>query len=223
MSKAARFWDRFAARYSRTPVPDEAIYQQKLETTQQYFTPEMEVLEIGCGTGSTAIVHAPHVKHIRAVDISQRMLEIAKDKATSEGIENITFEQASLDELEVEEESVDVILCLSILHLLEDRDAALRKLFKMLKPNGMLVSSTTCLGDNMGFFKVVGPLGYRLGVIPLLRVFTSDELKESIENTGFTIDHEWLPGKGKAIFIIAQKPEPKPIPLLMPAVWELDD
>jgi cyclopropane fatty-acyl-phospholipid synthase-like methyltransferase len=41
----------------------------------------MELLEFGCGTGGTAIIHAPHVKHIRAIDISPRMIEIAKSRA----------------------------------------------------------------------------------------------------------------------------------------------
>jgi cyclopropane fatty-acyl-phospholipid synthase-like methyltransferase len=37
---------------------------------------DMEVLEFGCGTGSTAIVHAPHVKELRAIDISEKMIGI---------------------------------------------------------------------------------------------------------------------------------------------------
>ena len=56
MATSARFWDRIAERYSKSPVADEAAYQKKLQVTREYFRPDMEVLEIGCGTGSTAIV-----------------------------------------------------------------------------------------------------------------------------------------------------------------------
>ena len=44
----------------------------------------MEVLEFGCGTGGTAIIHAPYVKHIRAIDISGNMIAIAKGKAEAD-------------------------------------------------------------------------------------------------------------------------------------------
>ena len=60
MGTSSKFWDRIADRYSRRPVADEAAYQKKLEVTRQYFRPEMQVLEFGCGTGSTAIAHAPY-------------------------------------------------------------------------------------------------------------------------------------------------------------------
>ena len=75
------FWDRIAERYSKRPVADEAAYQKKLQVTREYFQPDMAVLEFGCGTGSTTITHSPYVRHIRAIDISSKMIEIAKGKA----------------------------------------------------------------------------------------------------------------------------------------------
>ena len=86
MTGSKKFWDRIAKRYEKKPVGDEAAYQRKLATTREYFRPSMEVLEIGCGTGSTAIAHAPYVAHIRATDISEKMIEIAKGKATEAGV-----------------------------------------------------------------------------------------------------------------------------------------
>ena len=83
----------------------------------------MEVLEFGCGTGSTAIIHAPYVKQIRAIDFSAKMIAIARKKADAEKITNISFEQLSIDDLSVDDQSFDMILGLSILHLLEDKEA----------------------------------------------------------------------------------------------------
>src|SRR5215217_1657238 len=60
-----RFWDNLAERYARQPIADEAAYQTKLDITRSYLHPDMAVLEFGCGTGSTALQHAPHVRHIR--------------------------------------------------------------------------------------------------------------------------------------------------------------
>ena len=73
MSEPNKFWDKIAERYSKRPVADEESYQRKLQVTRNYFRPDMEVLEFGCGTGSTAIVHAPNVKQIHAIDISARL------------------------------------------------------------------------------------------------------------------------------------------------------
>ena len=59
MNQSVKFWDKIADKYSKQPIVDEASYQKKLQITQEYFKPDMEVLEFGCGTGSTAIIHAP--------------------------------------------------------------------------------------------------------------------------------------------------------------------
>ena len=205
MATPTRFWDRVADRYSRSPIADEDAYRKKLEVTRRYFTPDSEVLELGCGTGGTALLHAPHVKHYRATDISRRMIEIAEGKKGESTVENLSFEQASLESIDVADGSVDAVLALSLLHLLEDKDTALRKVHGMLKTGGVLVSSTVCLGDHMRWFRFVGPIGRFLRLMPLVRVFTQRELIESIEAAGFEIDYEWRPGKGKAAFIVARK------------------
>lgn len=204
MARAKKFWDRIAKRYAKKPVGNEAAYQQKLATTREYFRPDMEVLEIGCGTGSTAIAHAPYVRHIRATDISDRMIDIAKDKASAAGVENVTFETVSLEDLDAANESVDAVLALSLLHLLEDRDASIARIHDMLCPDGLFVSNTVCLGDNMRWFRFIAPLGRWLGVFPLLRVFTRKELERSFTSAGFEIEHAWQPDKA-VVFIIARK------------------
>lgn len=206
--RSANFWDRIAERYSKDPIADEAAYRKKLEVTRGYLRPDMEVLEIGCGTGSTAILHAPHVKHILAIDISSKMIEIAQGKADANNIANITFKRSTVDAFSAPDRSFDAVLALSILHLLESRHAAIATVHKMLKPGGIFVSSTVCLGDSMlRFIKLIAPIGKFLGLLPLLKVFTVQELTDSITDAGFEIDHQWQPGKGKAVFIVARKAE----------------
>ena len=203
---SARFWDRIAKRYSRQPVSDEASYQKKLQITRDLFRPDMKLLEFGCGTGSTALVHAPHVNHIHAIDISAKMIEIAKDKAAKANVSNVTFEQATLETIRPQDEGFDMILGLSILHLVEDRDAAIRKVVELLKPGGYFISSTACLGDNMKIFKLIAPIGGWLGLLPVLRVFSTKQLVTSLENAGLEIEQRWSPGKNKGVFIVARKP-----------------
>lgn len=209
MIQSAKFWDRTAVRYSQRPVADEAAYQKKLQVTRDYFRPDMAVLEFGCGTGSTAIVHAPFVKHIQAIDISAKMIEIARTKADAQNVDSVTFDVSGIEDFSAPDQSFDAVLGLNVLHLLADRDAAIAKVRKLLKPGGVFVTSTVCLGNNMKFFKIVAPIGKLLGLMPLVKVFTTTELTDSLTNGGFEIDYEWQPGKDKSmfesVFIVAKK------------------
>ena len=205
MHQPTKFWDRIAERYAKRPVADEAAYQRKLQVTREYLRRDMEVLEFGCGTGSTAIIHAPYVRHIHAIDISSKMVEIAQRKADAENVTNITFEQATIEEVSVADQTLDAVLALSILHLLENKEAVIAKVHRMLKPGGIFVTSTACLGDTMKYFALIAPIGKFLGFMPLVKVFTKQELADSLISAGFQLDHQWQPGKGKAVFIVAKK------------------
>ena len=154
-----RFWDRLAQKYATDPISDEAAYQKKLEITRQHFTPDSDVLEFGCGTGMTAVSHAPHVKHIHATDLSGEMLEIARGRAVEAGVGNISFERVGFEDIDAAPGRFDVVLGLSILHLLEDRDAAIARVHSLLKPGGVFISSTACLGEKMWFFSLIAPIG----------------------------------------------------------------
>ena len=169
MAPSAKFWDKVALKYSKRPVADEAAYQRKLEVTQQYLRPDMQVLEFGCGTGSTAIVHAPHVAHIHATDISGKMIEIARSKAASGNITNISFEVSTIEDLDARDGAYDVVMGHSILHLLEDKDAAIAKAHRLLKPGGVFVSSTFCGGDSHRWLRFVLPVGQFFGKIAVRR------------------------------------------------------
>lgn len=203
MSQAQKFWDRMADRYAKSPIDDEDAYQKKLATTREYFRPDMELLEFGCGTGGTAILHAPHVKHIQALDVSPKMLEIAQAKADAANVTNITFQHADIVKLDTPHQSYDMVLGLSILHLLPNKEEVIAKVHKLLKPNGLFVSSTLCLDDHMKYLKFLAPMGRIFGLT--LKPFTEQELVASVTNAGFAIDHHWRPKKNAAVFLVAKK------------------
>ena len=205
MVQAHKFWDKMADGYSKKPVADEESYQKKIEVTREYLRPDMEVLEFGCGTGATAISHAPCVKHIQAIDISSRMIEIAQGKAAASNVNNVTFTRAAVDELSVPDQTFDAVLGLSILHLLENKEDVISRIWKMLKPGGIFVSSTACIGDTLNVFKFIAPIGEFFRLLPPIRVFKRSELEESLKNVGFDIDYQWQPGSGAAVFIVAKK------------------
>jgi len=208
--QTGKLWDRFAEGYSKKPIADEAAYQKKLQVTQQYLKPDMEVLEIGCGTGGTSIIHAPFVQHILATDISSKMLEIAQQRAQEANVKNLEFKHASIEELSFPDESKDVVLGLSILQLLKNKEDAMAKVHKWLKPGGLFVTSTVCAAD-MGtvtkmFIKTIMPVGQFFGLIPNFYAFSKEELIGSFKDSGFSIEYEWQPEKkDSAVFIIGKK------------------
>jgi ubiquinone/menaquinone biosynthesis C-methylase UbiE len=208
MDQSTKFWDKIAERYSKQPIADEAAYQKKLQVTREYFQPDMEVLEFGCGTGSTAITHAPYVKHIHAIDISSKMIDMAQGKADAEKVTNVTFERSTIEDISVSDQTLDAVLGLSILHLLDNKEKVIAKVHRMLKPGGIFVTSTACIGDTMmRFLKFIVPIGKFLGLMPQVMVFTTKELEDNLTDAGFQIDYQWQPGKGKAVFIVAKKAE----------------
>jgi 2-polyprenyl-3-methyl-5-hydroxy-6-metoxy-1,4-benzoquinol methylase len=207
MAAAAGFWNRMAARYARSAIADEASYQTKLEITRRYFTPKSSVFEFGCGTGSTAILHAPFVGEILATDFSANMLEIARTRAEEAGVKNLTFSEAGIDEYDAGGQVFDVVMAMSVLHLVEDRDAVIAKVFSMVKPGGVFITSTACLGDWLKIIRYVAPIGRMVGLLPVLRVFSTMELKRSMEQAGFQLVEEFHPGRKKALFLVVRKPE----------------
>jgi ubiquinone/menaquinone biosynthesis C-methylase UbiE len=206
MNRSEGFWDKIAERYSERPVSDEAAYQKKLQVTREYLRPDLEAMEFGCGTGSTAITLAPCVKHIVAIDISSKMVEIAQSKADAEKIKNITFKRSTIEKFRVPDQSLDVVLGHNVLHLLENKEEAIGRIHKMLKPGGVFLTSTACLGDMSILFRIIAPVGIFFGFFPLVKTFTIRELEESLTNAGFEIDYQWRPGKNKPVFIVVKKP-----------------
>ncbi len=207
MTKSEKFWDKAAERYAKSPISDEAIYQKKLTETQSFLTPDMSILEFGCGTGSTAIHHAPHVQHVEALDISANMLKIGRDKAREKGIKNIAFTHGSLTDFNAESASLDAVLGLNVLHLLPDRQAVIAEVARILKTGGVFVSSTACLGHSyLRFIKLVAPLGKLLGLMPDVFILTEAELASEITSAGFALERQWHHGtNGIVVFIIARK------------------
>ncbi|UWQ04698.1 class I SAM-dependent methyltransferase [Aliiroseovarius crassostreae] len=203
MIAADEFWNKIAEKYSRDQIKDMASYEYKLAKTQEHMRPDMAVLEFACGTGSTALIHAPHVAKYHAVDLSSEMIRIARAK---DGADKIRFEVGDFTTMALEPESVGMVQGHSILHLLDDPAAAIRKAYDTLKPGGVFVTSTACLGK-LWWLKLALPIAQMLGKAPSVTWFTEDALRQMMRDAGFEIVEDWKPEGGiTALFLIAKKP-----------------
>lgn len=206
MTTQARFWNKLAKSYSQRPVPDQKVYEKKLALTQALLNPTMDVLEIGCGTGTTSLHHAAFAKHITATDFSTAMIDIAKEKAAQQAIDNVEFKVESIESMHYANESFDIVMAHSILHLLRDPDATITAIYKALKPGGYFVSSTVCIKDISSLMGWVVAAGHFVRVFPFVNAFRSEWLLSRIMEAGFTIQHQWKP-KSFTLFLIAKKPD----------------
>ena len=204
MGTATHFWNWTAERYSRQAIADEASYQKKLAITQKYLTPDMHVVEFGCGTGSTAIVHAPAVKTYHVIDVSEKMIEIARGKAAEAGISNLSFTVGTLEEANVPDSSCDAILGLNILHLVPDLDGTLATVARMLAPGGRFFSSTICLKNLQGNLRRLALVARVLPFFPTVGSISVDDLKRRMERAGFAIEESFEQSPG-VVFLVAVK------------------
>ena len=210
MGTQPKFWDKLAEKYAAQPVKDEAAYAEKLKRTRAVLRPEHRVLEFGCGTGTTARHHAPHVASVLATDFSAEMIRIAQQNA-ADAHPNLEFRQCTFEEVSTNDGPFDALMGHSILHLLPDYEGAIAHAFDLLRPGGTFISSTACLKTMIPWFHpVMRPLLYlagRLGFVPDVNFFSADELRQKIEASGFRVEEMWQPNSTAAVFIIARKPE----------------
>ena len=211
MNKSKEFWDRASKNYDKTEERFEYIHSKSRENTKKYLNGSNIVLDYGCGTGTTSCEIANLVKEIHAIDISSKMIEIAKRKVVASKVENINFSQTDIFDKRYKKESFDVILAFNMLHTVADPQVVLQKIYELLKPEGLFISVTPCLRDKMAFLvniqiQLVRIL-CKIGVIPIpIRRLKSSELDDLVVNGGFqTIDTEKLYKGASSYFVVAKK------------------
>lgn len=99
----ARFWDRTSRKYAMTTIADPAGYERTLDRTHSLFGSSDRVLELGCGTGTTALRLAANVQSYLATDISTGMIAIAEGKRIADPIPALTFRAATAEALRPED------------------------------------------------------------------------------------------------------------------------
>jgi SAM-dependent methyltransferase len=99
------------------------------------------VLDLGCGAGFDAFVAAELVGRegrVAGIDLSPEMLAVAERRRAAAGLSNVEFRQADVEALPFPDASFDVALSNGVLNLIPDKPAALREVFRVLKPGGRL-------------------------------------------------------------------------------------
>ncbi len=122
---ALSFWDRFGSRtVERLPI-----------------APGMNVLDVCCGMGGSALPAAVRVRpsgRVVAVDLAQNLLDKGAKRAAERGLPNIQFRRADLEDLPFADQSFDAVLCVFGIFFVPDLHGAVRGLWRLVRPTGLL-------------------------------------------------------------------------------------
>lgn len=205
----AQFWDNAAEKYALDPIKDMDAYTYTLERTRSYLRAEDTVLEIGCGTGSTALLLAKSVGTYHGTDISEGMIAIARRKTSQSSVENLSFEaHPALDGIHAHE-GLDAVMAFNLLHLIKDIPATLAAAHDALRPGGLLITKTPCMRDASLKYRLLMkaiPIAQMLGKAPFVQSLSVAEYDKMIEANGFEIIESGNhPNNPPARYIVARK------------------
>lgn len=187
MTTAQRFWDGAADKYAASPVKDVPAYEKTLERVRAYLKPTDRVLELGCGTGTTALKLADASGRITATDISARMIEIARKKALDQGVDNVDFRQGTPGDGTLGGETYDVVTAFNFLHLLPDLPAALTEIRDRVEPGGLFISKSVCLQGPWRAMWLAIIVMRLFGKAPYVNFLSTRRLESEIRKAGFEI------------------------------------
>lgn len=201
----ATFWDKVAIKYSKDPISDMAAYAQTRERIVKILQPDHRVLELGCGTGSTALELSGSVAQYVGSDIAPKMVEIAQAKQTGDTPAQLGFIVGEAGK--IPDGPFDIILALNLFHLLPDLEIVLRDIYEALPSGGQLIAKTALLGQGLWVLPWIGPVLRLFGKAPYVRNLKEAEFIEMMKTVGFEITDTLVQdGTVPRLFSVARKP-----------------
>ncbi|HTG44097.1 MAG TPA: class I SAM-dependent methyltransferase [Verrucomicrobiae bacterium] len=157
-------------------------WQRRVQMLRSHLQPEMDVLELGCGTGLFTAELAKTGARITAVDISPELLEVARLQCQSA---NVRFVIQNAYALDYADASFDSVLGSSVLHHLE-LDQALTEAYRVLRPGGHFrFTEPNMLNPQIAIQKNIPAVKRRLGDSPDETAFFRWSLQRRLGRIGF--------------------------------------
>lgn len=137
-SDAREFFDRVAPEWEsmRGDYYDDEVTGRLLDTG--ILRSDMTLVDLGAGDGYLSRAVSKHVGKVIAVDISGKMLKELERKAAKDGLSNIRTIESDVCDMPVEDESVDLVCANMFLHHMEEPVLALKEMYRILKPGGIV-------------------------------------------------------------------------------------
>lgn len=178
--KERSLWEKIAPNYDKQSTKFEKAYKLSIEKAKEVLKNTDNVLEIACGTGIVSLGIAEKVNSVIGVDISPKMISIAKEKAAKLSANNVDFETADGYSLRYEDNSFDAVLLFNSLHIVKEPNVLLAETYRLLKPNGYLITATDCYSESVPFSKkiytLVPKIMNKFGLINYLSCFSKKDV-----------------------------------------------
>lgn len=188
MPASQSFWDKAAEKYDRKTVKG-PNYAARLDRAANWLGSTAKVLDVGCAGGQITLDLAPRIGSIHGIDISPKLIEIAKHRAAEDANTAgcVSFEAVSVEDVSLDGQSFDGITAYSVLHLVEDAPATLQCFARLLKPGGVLIAEVPCLEDIPWYFRMLIPMMTLLGKAPVVQLYPQATYRTMFEQAGFEI------------------------------------
>jgi ubiquinone/menaquinone biosynthesis C-methylase UbiE/biotin operon repressor len=131
------FFDSMAGRLGKDYVPGKSW--KSLAEALLRLMPPLSIADLGAGDGSFALLLAHRATRVIAVDASSRMLEVGREQATRHGVKNIEFRLGDMEEVPIDDASVDVVFFSQSLHHALHPERAVHEAWRILRPSGRLM------------------------------------------------------------------------------------
>jgi ubiquinone/menaquinone biosynthesis C-methylase UbiE len=147
IARQRRFWNHQADAWDENAGVNAAlarVVDAVIDASEP--TTTMDAIDLGCGSGQLTLKLAPRVASVLGIDVSQRMIDLLERNATASGIANVAGRAVPIEELHIDDESIDLIVTNYTLHHLRDEDKAalVTASYRWLRPGGRFV-----IGDMM--------------------------------------------------------------------------
>jgi len=134
--KMRAFFDSVAGRLGKDYVPGKSW--KSLAEALLRLMPPMVIADLGAGDGSFSLLLAQNAKNVIAVDSSAKMIEFARDQARRHHLKNIDYRLGDMEELPIDDESVDLAFFSQSLHHALHPQHAIAEAARILRPGGRI-------------------------------------------------------------------------------------
>lgn len=134
--KMRSFFDEVAGRFGRNYVPGKswkAVAEALLK-----LMPPMVIADLGAGEGAFSLLLAQRATKVIAVDNSARMIEVGREQAQRQGVKNLEYRLGDMEEVPIENETIDLVFFSQSLHHALHPDRAIEEAWRILKPGGRI-------------------------------------------------------------------------------------
>ena len=144
------------------------------------------VVDLGSGAGMDSFLAARQVGasgRVIGIDMTDAMLEKARENARRGGFENVEFRKGIIEELPLEDESVDVILSNCVINLSPEKQRVYAEAYRVLKPGGRIMVSDVVLEQPLPA-KILESVAVYIGCVGGASL--REEYLETIRKAGFS-------------------------------------